>query len=186
MAEDTKVERVVEEVIMTDGRTVGFSGKKKMIKTSSIDGSVVEVRLDFRNGETRNFMVPAAMKLQFAAHGAEQKLGDVISGVNEVDDCVLAVDDLIAQLNAGNWLAAREKGGMSGTSVLIRALVELSGKTVDAIKEYLGDKTQGEKLALRNNAKVKPIVERIEAERATKKKPGTTVDTDSMLDELSA
>ena len=183
---EEKAATVVEAVTMTDGRVVNFAGKKKMVKSSEISGDAIAVTLDFRNGETRTFLVPDSLLAKFAAHGAEQKLGDVIAGVVEVEDCVLAIDELTAQLNAGNWVAVREKGGMSGTSVLIRALVEFTGKTVEAIKEYLAGKTQAEKLALRNNPKVKPIVERIEAEKAANKKTGTVVDTDSMLDELAA
>lgn len=184
MSED-KAATVVEAVTMTDGRVVNFAGKKKMVKSSEISGDAIAVTLDFRNGETRTFLVPAGLLARFAAHGAEQKLGDAIAGVAEVEDCVLAIDDLTKQLDGGNWGVVREKGGMAGTSVLIRALVEFTGKTVEAIKEYLAPKTQAEKLALRNNAKIKPIVERIEAEKASKK-TGAGVNTDAMLDELAA
>ena len=184
MAEDTKVEKVVENVTMTDGRVVAFAGKRKMQKTTMIDGTVVEVRLDFRNGETRTFLIPAAMRLQFAGHGAEQKLGDEISGLVEVEDCVLAIDKLLTRLNAGEWGVTRESGSMAGTSILIRALVEFSGKSLEDTKIYLANKTQAEKLALRNNVRIKPIVDRLEAEKSAKK-TGPAIDTDAMLDELA-
>ena len=71
---------------------------------------------------------------------------------------------------------------MAGTSVLVRALVEHTGKTVEAIKAFLANKSQAEKVALRNNPKVKPIVDRIESEKAAKK---SSVDTDALLDELA-
>lgn len=172
----------VETVSMSDGRVVDFAGKRKLLKESLVtDSGEVQVRLDFRNGETRLFTIPDNLKDKFASHGAEQKLGDEIAGIPEVEDCVLAVDDLIDRLYNGEWSQKRESNGMAGTSVLARALVEMTGKTPEQIKEFLSGKTQAEKVALRNNAKLKPIVDRIEAEKASK---ASSVDTDALLDEL--
>ena len=180
----TKPETAVETVTMTDGRIVEFAGKRKMLKEAGItpEGKVA-VRLDFRNGETRLFTVPDALLLKFAAHGAEQKLGDEIAGLNDIEDCVFAIDELIDRLYNGEWSVKRETNSMAGTSVLARALVEYTGKPVEVIKQFLAGKSQAEKVALRNNPKIKPIVERIEAEKASKK---TNVDTDAMLGELEA
>lgn len=179
----SKVETQIETVTLTDGRIVDFAGKRKLLKESVLnaDGTVA-VRLDFRNGETRLFTIPGNMLAKFAAHGAEQKLGDEIAGLTDTEDCVLAVDELIDRLYNGEWGVKRESNGMAGTSVLVRALVEHTGKTVDAIKTFLAGKSQAEKVALRNNPKIKPIVERIEAEKASKK---ANVDTDAMLDALA-
>ena len=178
----SKVETAVETVTMQDGRIVEFAGKRKLLKESlqSPEGKV-QVRLDFRNGETRLFTLPDNLLAKFAAHGAEQKLGDEIAGLADVDDCVIAIDELIDRLYNGEWSVKREANGMAGTSVLVRALVEHTGKTVEQIKTFLSGKTQAEKVALRNNPKVKPIVERIEAEKASK---GSKVDTDALLGEL--
>ena len=172
-----------ETVNMTDGRLVDFAGKRKLLKESILtaDG-MVQVRLDFRNGETRLFTIPDAMLAKFAAHGAEQKLGDEIAGLEEVGDCVLAVDELIDRLYNGEWGVKREANGMAGTSVLLKALVEHTGKSVEQIKAFLAGKTQAEKTALRNNPKIKPIVARIEDEKAAKK---SNVDTDALLGELA-
>ena len=180
----SKPETQIETVTMTDGRVVDFAGKRKLLKESSVnaDGKV-EVRLDFRNGETRLFTIPDAMLNKFAAHGAEQKLGDEISGLTDTEDCVLAVDDLIDRLYNGEWNVKRESNGMAGTSVLVRALVQHTGKSVEDIKTFLTGKTQAEKVALRNNPKIKPIVEQIEAEKASKK---GAVDTDALLAGLEA
>lgn len=180
----SKIETQVETVTMTDGRIVDFAGKRKLLKESSVtaDGKV-QVCLDFRNGETRLFTIPDNLLAKFAAHGAEQKLGDEIAGLADVDDCVIAIDELIDRLYNGEWSVKREANGMAGTSVLVRALVEHTGKTVEQIKTFLSGKTQAEKVALRNNPKIKPIVERIEAEKASK---AAKVDTDAMLGELEA
>jgi uncharacterized small protein (DUF1192 family) len=178
-----KQETQIETVKMDDGRAVDFAGKRKMLKSSSIvDGEPI-VRLDFRNGETRTFKIPGALYNKFALHGAEQKLGDEIAGIEDVEDCVLAVDELTQRLEAGEWGIKREANGMAGTSVLLKALVEVTGKDVAAVKTFLATKSQAEKIALRNSAKIKPVVERLEAEKAAK---GTSkVDTEALLGELA-
>lgn len=177
-----KNETQIESVKMLNGDIVDFAGKRKLIKTSFVtpEGKV-QTRLDFRNGETRIFTIPESLLTKFAAHGAEQKLGDEIAGLTDTDDCVIAVDELMDRLNKGEWGVTRQANGMAGTSVLVRALVQHTGKTVDAIKQFLAGKTQAEKVALRNNPKIKPIVEAIEAEKAAK---GSKVDTDALLGEL--
>ena len=177
-----KVETQIETVTMEDSRVVEFAGKRKLLKTSTItpEGKVA-VRMDFRNGQTRTFTLPDSMVTKFAAHGAEQKLGDEIAGLDDTDDCVMAVDELIDRLYNGEWGVKREANGMAGTSILARALCELTGKTREQIKAFLAGKSQAEKVALRNSGKVKPIVERLESEKTTR---GTKVDTDALLGEL--
>ncbi len=178
-----KAKAEVATVTMTDGRVVEFAGKRKLLKESfeRADGTLA-VRLDFRNGQSRTFDLPATMIPKFATHGAEQKLGDEIAGLDDVEDCVLAVDELIERLNKGEWGQARESNGLAGTSVLARALCELKGLPMEKVKIFLSGKSQAEKVALRGNPAVKAIVERIEAEKATK---GPKVDTDAMLGELA-
>lgn len=174
-------ETQVETVTMTDGRVVDFAGKRKVLKTSIMDGPEVQVQLDFRNGQTRLFTIPGILLDRFAAHGAEQKLGDEMAGLDDIDDCVLATDELIDRLYGGEWSVKREGSGMAGTSILARALCEVTGKDRDTIKAFLSKKTQAEKVALRGSAKIKPVVERLEAEKASK---GAKVDTDALLGEL--
>lgn len=187
----SKAKAAVESVTMQDGRVVEFVGKRRMLKESTITDTGVEVRLDFRNGMTVVFPVPQTLIYQFAAHGAEQKLGDETAGEDDVDDMVLDVEALIERLNRGEWSVKREGGGMSGTSVLLRALVEYSGKTVEQIKVFLqGDpkadppipgKTAAEKTALRNSPKLKPIIEKLESEKQAK---AAKVDTEALLGSL--
>lgn len=177
-----KAEATVETVSMTDNRLVDFAGKRKLLKESFVKDGKVSVRLDFRNGETRTFTIPDTLLNKFASHGAEQKLGDEIAGLEDVEDCVMAVDELIGRLDKGEWSQKREGNGMAGTSILARALVEAMGKPMETIKAFLGAKTQAEKVALRSNPRIKPIIERLEAEKASKGK--NSVDTDKLLGEL--
>ncbi len=190
--ETGKKKAVVVTVRMEDGREVDFAGKRDLVKNYDVDeaNATVNVTLDFRNGVTRRFQPPASLLLTFAGHGAIQKLGDELADpkLSDIDDKVAAIDALLEQLNAGHWSLRRESDGFAGTSVLLKALVELTQKegetsadAVTRVKGFLKGKSQNEKLALRNSPKIKPIVERIEAEKAAK---GSQVDTDSLLAEL--
>lgn len=171
-------------VKMDDGREVEFAGKRQLLKSSGIsEDGVVTVRMDFRNGETRTFTIPDGLLLQFAAHGAEQKLGDETAGLSDIDDMILAIDTLTDRLNKGEWGVKREVSGLAGASVLAKALVEHTGKAAPVIREFLAGKSQAEKVALRNNPAIQPIIARLEAGK--KKKEKTVVDTDALLGELA-
>ena len=160
-------EKTTNTVQMLDGRSLEFGAKKKMLKSTNVNADTGEIitQLDFANGETIVFNMPDDLKLLFAAHGAEQKLGDAIAGVDDIDDCVEAVRALTARLAKGEWNSVREANGLSGASILLRALVEVTGKPVDVIRETLSTKTQAEKVALRNTQAIRPVIERLEEEK---------------------
>jgi hypothetical protein len=190
-AKAAKPTAIFETVTMSDGRKVEFSGapdstkRSRLLKEVIVDEAAnsVAVRFDFRNGETRLFTVPSKMILQFAGHGASQKIGDETAGESDVDDMTIAVDELIDRLNNGEWAVRREGGGFAGTSILLKALVEKSGKPIEVMKAWLKGKTQQEKMALRGHPSLKPIVDRLEAEKINK---GAKVDSDALLDEAIA
>jgi hypothetical protein len=169
---------------MDDGRIVEFPGKRRMQKESieTTDGKL-QVRLDFVNGETRLYTLNENLIEKFALHGAEQKLGDEISGLDDVEDAVLAIDDLMERLDKGDWTIRRESSGLAGASVLARALIELTGKAPQTVKDDLKTLSQAEKNALRDHPKLKPIIERLEADK--KKKP-STVDVDALMGKFDA
>ena len=169
-------------VALSDGRVAEFTPKQKIIKTTTIDEATNSVTtvFDFRNGATRSFTSPASLILKFAGHGIEQKIGDSIAGEDDMDDAVAGVDDLIARLSKGEWTAPRKAGAFTGVSILLRALVEASGQTVEFVKNFLDAKTPQEKTAMRKAPGVAEIVARLEAEKAANsKKP--SVDTASLL-----
>ena len=190
MAEET----VIRTVKMEDGRIVEFTGKKRLIKTSNVED--LTVRLDWENGQTRTFEIPEKLVFKSACHGMEQKLGDEIAGAKntdgspvETDDLVLAVDELIERLmteGLEGWTTKREASGIAGTSVLLRAIVEVTKKPIESIRAYLKKKTQADKMQLRASPRFKAVVERLEAEKAAK---GPKVDTKALeaeLDEIPA
>lgn len=176
-------ETAIDSVAMNDGRVVDFSGKQRCKVDTYENEQGLHVQLDFRNGESRIFRMQPLMVAQFAMHGAKQKLVDEMAGIKDLDDAVLAVDELIERLDNGEWTQKRAAGeGIAGTSVLLRALVEFTGKSVPEVKAKLKSMSQTEKMAMRANAKLKPIIERMEAEKANK----SNVDTDSLLDAFAA
>ena len=173
----------VQIVKMNDGRNVGFAGKRKMVKETFTEGNSGIVRFDFRNGEVRTFEIPGDMLLNFALHGASQKIGDETAGLEDVDDMVVAVDEIINRLGNGEWFAKRSSGdGFAGASVVIRAICEVTGKAVSDVKAFLQKKLddaaeRGETLtraalyaSFRNPAsKTGKVIERLEAEKRSKK-----------------
>lgn len=190
VAGTAKRERVVTLVEMQDGRTVEFVGKRKLNKnfTISDEGFDLTVTLDFISGESREFKISANDTLfaRLAAHGALQKLGDEVAGLEDVEDQVIAIEDLTERLSKGEWGAERKRGegnAMAGLSVLAKALVQTSGKSPEAVREFLKGKTNAEKLALRDNPKLKPIIAELEAKKKQKPKENS-IDSDALLGEL--
>jgi hypothetical protein len=198
-AKPKKAKAEVETVTMTDGKVVEFAGKKLLQKEYSIDPETgdIHARFDFRNGVYRTLMYKASdpILLQLACHGLVQKYGDeMAAGTNvSLEDRIEWFDELASRMDdttksvEERWAAARESsGGVSGISVLVQALMELKSKTAEEIKKTLNE--QAEKAgvskqqlvqALRNNAAIKPTVDRIEAERAAK--ATSAVDTSAVL-----
>lgn len=179
-----KTQPVINTVTMDNGDIIEFTGKTKMLKSSKIDaeaGTVV-TRLDFINGETRYLNITPSLMLRFAAHGAEQKLGDEIAGVKDVEDAIVGIDELLDRLEKGEWNVKRDANGLSGASILMKALIEMTGRAKADVKAFLIGKSHAEKVALRTNSRLKPIIDRLEAEKAATAKPkGPQVDTDALL-----
>jgi hypothetical protein len=173
----------VETVTMTDSRVVEFAGAKRMLKTSlAFDDGTIGVRLDFRNGQTRTFVIPSQLFAKFAAHGAEQKLGDATAGLKDVEDMVLAVDTLTDRLSQGEWTASREAAATAGGSILAKALAEARPNVApEKIRNYLAGLSQADKMALRRSTGLVEIIRRLEAERDAKAPAEAKGKGDSLL-----
>lgn len=190
-AKAKKAEPVVNSVTMKDGRVVDFVGKRQLLKENIEHEGTPAVRLDFINGESRIVKVNIGadeansngLLVQLAQHGLKQKLGDEIAGLGDIDDAVLAIDDLIDKLAKGQFNQARQGDGQAGASILVKALVEFTGKDVETVKGFLKDKTAAEKKALRGTDGIAQIVSRLEAEKAAKSK-GPAVDVGALLGQL--
>ncbi len=191
-----------ETVTMSDGRETKFAGKRQIDKTVMIDeaGKNVTVRFDFRNGETRSISsaeLPEITILQTLGHGLSQKCGDEAAGVEKIDDIVLGVEAMMERLKAGDWKVAREAGdSFSGASVVIKAICEVTGKSIEAVKAFLNGKLEaakerGEKLSradlyasFRNpSSKTAAVIERLEREARSK---NAKANADELLGEIEA
>ena len=171
---------VYTPVKMSDGRVVQFAGKRKMVK--EVDPESLSVRFDFANGETRTFTIGNGLLNQFAVHGAAQKIGDETAGEEDVDDMTLAVDAIIERLSKGEWGITRAAGdGFSGASIVVKALCEVTGKTVADVKAFIDGKlaaaeASGQKLTRQElyrafrapGTKTAAVIARLEAEKASK------------------
>lgn len=193
-------------VTMNDGSAVEFVGRTLVNKDYKVCAESVEVRLDFRNGEVRKLTLDMAdpIILQFAGHGAIQKLGDATAGVKDaagnpdVDSMVLAVDEILDRVNNmgasinDRWYAERKAGdGFSGASVVILAVMEATGKSQEAVKEFLAKKLAANADLTRQDlyksfrkpgTKTAAIIERLEREKLT---ASAKMDGDALLAELN-
>ena len=202
---ETEMAADVQAIKMEDGRTVEFAGKRKMLKEIVIDGIQVGTRFDFSNGQTLMSWVPKHHAQYSAGHGWGQKLGDYVAGAKDDQGNPVDVDDmylLVCELNdrlqteGSEWRAVAEGTGVGGGSIIIKAMVEATSKTAAEIKAYLdaqiaGAEAKGQKLtrqalysSLRAAAKLKPIIQRLEDEKAAKRKH--LVSGDALLDGMAA
>lgn len=191
---------VYTKVPMGDGREVEFPGDQKVKKGVIFDdGTATGVRFDFRNGAVRSLRLAELagnIREYSACHGLLQKIGDEWSGTKEIDDIVLTCDEIMKRLVEGDWAVEREAGdSLAGASIVIKAIVEASGKSVEDVKAFLDAKLEtakakGEKLtrqalyaSFRNpTSKVGQIIRRLEEEKAAK---SSAVDADAVLGELA-
>ena len=168
-----------------DGKTYEFGARAKVKKDSYIaqDGSVV-TKFVFRNGTVREAVMPrdSALFTKAAAHGMDQKYGDEFAGLDDVEDCVEAFDALAARISRGEWSEKRVSDGMAGTSLLIRALAEVNGLSIDAVKEKLANVKPEVKKMLPRQTKIAEVIARLKAERDAKK--GKAEDADKALEEF--
>jgi len=187
----------VLSVTMGDGRVVGFAGKRKVNKETlideskiTVDGNLVQleagaisIRMDFRNGETRTYALPLSLLARFAGHGAEQKYGDELASPADKplseDDMVLATDDLDARIQSGEWGRGRAEGGggVSGASIVVKAIMEVTGKDIATVKAFLQKKLDGDKELSRRalydsfrvrGTKTGEVIARLEEEKRSK------------------
>lgn len=183
-------------VTMEDGTVVQFPGTRQTAKTISVneEAATVEVRFDFRNGSVRKIssaeLAPTIL-LRLIGHGLSQKVGDSWASIKTgLDDCLLQADEVLGTLKAGDWGVVREASdSMAGASLVIRALCEVTGKDVNAVKAFLDGKitaakAAGEKLtrqdlyaSLRNpKSATGKVIARLEEEKAAKSNKGPSAD----------
>jgi hypothetical protein len=215
MAEEQTVAKSKTEVVavlMEDGRSVNFAGKRKVNKETVIDESkivvdgdliqlqagAVSVRMDFRNGATRLIALPLSLLAKFAGHGGEQKFGDELASPADKplseDDMVIAIDDLNSEIQGGKWGKGRASGGggVSGASIVVQAIMEVTGKDLATVKAFLQKKLDADKELTRRalydsfraaGTKTGVVIKRLEEAKAAK---AVKIDADAALEEMDS
>jgi hypothetical protein len=193
-ATTAKKTREIEVVKMSDGRAVEFAGKKRLNKESFTKEGKHFLRMDWRNGETRLYELNPGLLTRYALHGAEQKYGDRTAGEENLEDAIVAVDDLHEQHTRGEWNITREGtgDGFAGSGVIIRALGEVTGKSQEEVKAFITAKLEAGKAggltrqklyaAFRASNGVGPVITRMEAEKGAK--AAVAVDVERLLNEM--
>lgn len=181
---------VYTDVKLEDGREVKFAGTRKMQKKYEETPEGVKATFDFVNGATRSITIGPDSKLiaTLVGHGLVQKIGDETATTADVDDMVLEVEAMIQRLASGEFYAERAAGdGFSGASVVLKALVEVTGLSLEAVKANIEKKlaaTEGlTRKALydsfRNpNSKTGVVIARLEQEKLAK---SAKIDADAEL-----
>ena len=189
--EDTKAKKswvyrsggTADGALTEDDETETKEGDKTVVTSN---GLPVGVRWDFVNGKTRTVLISdiPAVQAQATCHGISQKGGDEYASEKDVDDAVLAFDDLMDRMKGpnGKWTERREGGGFGGASVLAKAIMEIFKLDETQVREYLRGLKPQEKMALRQAPELKPTIEKLEAEKAA----GAKVDTKALLGKLQA
>lgn len=183
-----------EKVTMTDGRIVEFAGKRKMLKSPEFneDGTWKLNHFDFRDGRTLTHNAPSAdlrtaegelMIHKLAAHGSEQKVGDETAGAQTISDMFDVVEACIDRLDRGEWYVEGAGEGARGMGILLKALVEFTGKTADQLRPWLKGRSADERKALQGTPQIKPIIQRLQDEELSK---AAHIDTGAMMDSLKA
>lgn len=110
--------------------------------------------------------------------GATAKIADKYAAVREVYDRITATD------GSATWNKVRggEGTGNAKGGLLVAAMVRITGKTRDAVLEYVDGLSKEQVAALRKNPRVAEMIATIQSERA--KTEG--VDSDALLDGLMA
>jgi hypothetical protein len=160
------------EVTMQDGTKVEFGERAKVIKRSTITTNGIEVKFLYKDGTVKTALMPLdhSLLLRAAQHGLDQKFGDANSGLDDIEDMQAGFDELAEQvLTNGIWAEKRVGEGLAGSSVLARALAQVTGKPLDEVRAKLKNLTHAQKTALRNQpGPVADKVREIEAARAAK------------------
>ena len=169
-------------------------------KTPAISATVEGTRLTITTalpGGAESFTVDVLalsdeIKMQACLHGLKQKIVDaaaiprdtetgrsasITDKFNAMSEVVMRITDPVAP--SWNKTARGDGSGSTGGAggLLAEALMEITGKSRDAVLEFLAKKTKKEQAALRDTEKVGLVIARIKAARST-------VDTDDLLGDL--
>lgn len=123
----------------------------------------------------------ADIQSRLILHGINGKVGD--SAADPKLDAMEQLQATVKQLTEGTWAARASGGGGASSTLLSEALIRVTGKTADEVKEKLESLTDDEKKAMKKHAQVAAEIDKIKAERArdaAKKSAGAIKDEDKL------
>lgn len=168
------------------------TAKRAAAVAATIEGT--SLTLTFAHGQTLRLdaaRLDPSIREQAMLHGLKQKLVDAAAiGRNPdtgrsatIADKFEAVREIFDRITGPNptWNKVRggESSGLGGNSLLLRALMRITGKPRETLVAFLESKSKEERAALRKQSRVASVILEIQAEEAAK-----TIDTDGLLDEL--
>lgn len=158
---------------------------KMTLTLTFINGKEIVVDANMLSEEIRN---------QALLHGLKQKLVDAAAisrnldtGASaSVDDKYNAVKKIADRLTSpgAKWNEGRAAGSDPSptagvNNILLRALMKMTGRDMEYVKAYLGNKTKEQRAALRKNPRVVQIMAELSAATVV-----NGVNTDDLLEEL--
>lgn len=130
------------------------------------------VRFEFTHGQTLDCMLsalPEEIKAELIVHGIKQKVGDSYAAVSDPAEAMTHAGKVWERLVAGDWRVAREGGGGQRITDLVKALSNVTGKSLDECIDVVDGLEKAQKSALRKHAQIAAELARISAERAAAK-----------------
>ena len=147
--------------------------------TKKVEGKTVVFA--FANGKDLTFdpaIVSPEIVTALMLHGASQKIGDSFAGSESVEEAYADASEVLDQLYAGQWKAARA-AGEPRTGLLVEALARISGKDVAMCKLAVETMTDDARKALRNDPRIKREIAKINFENADKAVDAETPEVDT-------
>jgi hypothetical protein len=146
--------------------------------TTTVNGNLLTVV--FADGQTAEIdtnMLDDSIRITAMMHGLNAKLVDAaaigrdsITGQSaSLYDKKEAVLEIVARLTSENpsWNKIREGGSNGGATngLLLRAIMEVSGKTYDETREFLLSLSSEQKVAIRARERIANIIARLQREK---------------------
>lgn len=180
-ATQTDTAKATAEVVANPAKvpTIAAGIAGQMLTISFSNGDVIELNAAMLSEDIRQ---------QAMMHGLKQKLVDAAAIARDTEtgrsatlaDKIAAIKEVADRLTTeGMWNKVRDGGAGTGNNLLQKALMELTGKTREAIEAWLEPKSKEEKAALRKNEKVAAIIVRMQVASAD-----SSIDTDAMLADI--
>jgi len=161
-----------------DGTEVRFPGKRKMQIAITLAEGALKGVIYFLNGRVLPVDVAAEHTHNFIEYGFGQKVRDNVAGETDVDDMVVATQNQLERFAKGLWNETRERGAFSGASLLIQAIVQLTGRPIADVSAWVSTLSKPQRAAMEIDPNIGPIFRQLKEAKEAKLK---NIDTGSLL-----